>query len=330
MTETTAFELAIAELLADAAGGHPTVHHDAVASAGATRSTHFVSIDDVPAVVQLRHRTSELQMSSAATEVAVIRAAAEAGVPVAGPIAAGRVDALDADAIVTERRFGETIPRRVLRATPPGTAAARRLASDCGRALAHTHRVRGSALTTLDELPRHTAASYLEHLHHLLDELPSAQPALRYGLVALAERLPAEPTPTLVHGDFRNGNLLVADAGLDAVLDWELAHIGHPMEDVAWLCLRTWRFGEDDHPVGGFGDIDDLRTAYIEAGGEWDPNAIRWWTIARTIWWGAGLATQAAGFLRGDTDSLVHAASGRRVVELDYDLLQLLGDDHGP
>lgn len=330
MTDTDAFESAIANLIGDATGGRPRVRHDAVASAGATRSTHFVSIDAVPAVVQLRHRGSELQMSSAATEVTVIRAAADAGVPVAGPIAAGRVDALDADAIVTERRFGETIPRRVLRHTPPGSTAALRLTDDCGRALAHTHQVRGTTLTALDELPRHTAASYLDHLHHLLDELPSAHPALRYGLMVLADRPPPEPTPALVHGDFRNGNLLVSDAGLDAVLDWELAHVGHPMEDVAWLCLRTWRFGHDDHPVGGFGRLDRLRSAYTGSGGEWDAIAIRWWTIARTIWWGAGLATQAAGFLRGETDSLVHAASGRRVVELEYDLMKLLGDDHGP
>ncbi len=322
-------EQAVARLCAPAGGVTPTVRHRATASAGATRSTHFVDIDGTPAVVQLRHRESALQTMSSATERVVVGAAMDAGVPGAATIASGWMAEIEADAIVSEFLAGETIPRRVLRLAPPDTPLAETLTADCGRSLAALHRVGEAELEIVDELPRHTESSYLEHLHDLLDELPSAHPALRYGLVVLATDLPDPQPKRLVHGDFRNGNLLVDGSGLAAVLDWELAHLGNPMEDLAWLCLRTWRFGHESHPVGGFGDLGHLRAAYEAAGGTWDAEGFRWWTIARTIWWGAGLATQAASFERGESDSLVHAASGRRVVELEYDLLNLLGDDHG-
>ena len=105
---------------------------------------------------------------------------------------------------------------------------------------------------------------------------------------------------------------------------WELAHLGDPMEDLAWLCLRTWRFGLDNHVVGGFGNLDGLRDSYVKAGGEWRSEAFHWWTVARTLWWGLGLARQAQAFIQGDSTSIVLAASGRRVVELEYDLLCLI------
>ena len=54
--------------------------------------------------------------------------------------------------------------------------------------------------------------------------------------------------------------------------------------------------------------------------------AVRWWTVARTLWWGLGLARQAQVFMNGDANSIVLAASGRRVVELEYDLLRLMED----
>jgi aminoglycoside phosphotransferase (APT) family kinase protein len=67
----------------------------------------------------------------------------------------------------------------------------------------------------------------------------------------------------LVHGDFRHGNLMVhAERGLAAVLDWELAHLGDPMEDLGWICVNSWRFGNIDKPVGGFGEYADLFAGY--------------------------------------------------------------------
>lgn len=323
-------EADISDLLADGPVSVNSVRHIAVASAGATRSTHFVELatdgDDAPldAVVQLRATESELEMTSAATERGVILAAAEAGVAVAAPLGHGRAPRLEADALICRRVSGESIPRRVLRLLDGTPGLAETLTTQCAASLAALHSTDPTALPAA--LPRHDPASYLEHLHGILDELPTPHPAIRFGLARLATLPQGAGATALVHGDFRNGNLLVDATGLTAILDWELAHIGNPMEDLAWLCLRTWRFGRENVPVGGFGELDQLRSAYESAGGTWDDDAFRWWTVARTIWWAAGLASQSASFVRGDSDSLVHAASGRRVVELEHDLLQAIGD----
>ncbi len=154
---------------------------------------------------------------------------------------------------------------------------------------------------------------------------PDSHPTFRLGLNWLTRNAPpACGAAQLVHGDFRNGNLLVSEQGLAAVLDWEIAHRGDPMEDLAWLCLRTWRFGNDSREVGGFASLGLLRSAYQEHGGQWRDDAFRWWTVARTVWWGLGLARQAQAFIDGKLASIVLAASGRRVVELEYDLLRLI------
>jgi aminoglycoside phosphotransferase (APT) family kinase protein len=158
--------------------------------------------------------------------------------------------------------------------------------------------------------------------------MATPSPALALGLRWLAAHPPTPPErPSIVHSDFRNGNLIVDEDGLAAIIDWELAHIGDPMEDLAWLCLRCWRFREDEHEAGGFGTEVELRDAYVAAGGTWRADAFHWWQVARTIWWCLGLRLQADAFVNGASSSLVLAASGRRAAELEYDLLMLIPPD---
>ena len=73
-----------------------------------------------------------------------------------------------------------------------------------------------------------------------------------------------------------------------------------------------------------FGSVDALRRGYEAAGGVWRQDAFDWWLAARSAWWAIGLAQQGAAFRAGLTTSIVHAASGRRVPELEYDLLTLI------
>ena len=108
------------------------------------------------------------------------------------------------------------------------------------------------------------------------------------------------------------------------MLDWEVAKVGDPLEDLAWTCLRCWRFGEDDKEVGGFGDRAPFVTAYEAGGGTFDPERFHWWKVLGTYRWGLGLAGQAAAHLDGRFSNIVMAMSGRRVGELEYDLLSLL------
>jgi hypothetical protein len=135
------------------------------------------------------------------------------------------------------------------------------------------------------------------------------------------------PTPTgraVVHGDFRLGNVMVGPDGLVGVLDWELAHLGDPAEDLGWLCVPSWRFG-GPHPVAGIGTREELLSAYAAAGGgAVDPRTLGWWEAYGTLRWGVICVQQAATHLTGAVRSVELAAIGRRVCEVELDLLDLL------
>ena len=149
-------------------------------------------------------------------------------------------------------------------------------------------------------------------------------PAFELGLRWLARTRPAPSVPSVVHGDFRNGNLIVGPEGIRAVIDWELAHLGDPLEDLGWLCVKAWRFGATP-PVGGFGTVDQLVSAYEEAGGvAVDGAALRWWQVLGTLRWGIICIVQALTHTTGTVRSVELAAIGRRVCEVEWDLLELL------
>ena len=117
---------------------------------------------------------------------------------------------------------------------------------------------------------------------------------------------------------------MVGPDGLRAVLDWELAHLGDPIEDLGWFCVRAWRFGSTD-PAGGFGSRDELLAAYEAAGGgAVDPAELHWWEVLGTLKWGVICVMQATAHLTGLSRSVELAAIGRRVCETEHDLLELL------
>ncbi|MCH7788606.1 MAG: phosphotransferase family protein [Acidobacteria bacterium] len=304
-----------------------------VASLGAQRQTLFIEVFDgrihTSAVAQIGQAIVG-EGTPATTEAALVTAAGAAGVPVPAVLAATDDPTLvGGPVMVSERIDGLTIPRQILRAIDANVDAdsGDRLANDCGLALAALHVVEVDALPDSVPRPGEDGAhlGYVDELETVMAELSEPMPVMRIGFNWLRRNAPNAATePSVVHGDLRNGNIVVSDHRLAAVLDWELAHVGDPIEDLAWLCLRTWRFGNDDRPVGGFGSLDALRSGYEAALGVWDDERFRWWTVARTAWWGIGLARQAAAFRGGLTDSIVLAASGRRVVELEYDLLRLI------
>src|SRR5690606_20063726 len=111
-----------------------------------------------------------------------------------------------------------------------------------------------------------SAVVQLDLFQKLLDGYDVARPVFELALRWLRTNAPDDSRPVVVHGDFRMGNFIVSDDGFRALLDWELAHIGDPAEDIGWLCTRSWRFGGAGR-VGGVGDLDDLLHAYSAAGG---------------------------------------------------------------
>lgn len=332
MTSDAELSEALANLLTEAGWSTPQVTITGAASLGAQRRTLFIEVDcdgeRTEAVAQVS--TNVIAATPVTHEATLLGLAAEAAVPVPSVYAAtNSLAGIERPAMVVSRLSGESVPRRVLRAlNRPQDGDS--VAADCGRALARLHAVDPSRVPReVDHIdPTQPFSDYCDRLDAILAALPTPHPAVRLGVNWLRRNQPTTtPAPSLVHGDFRNGNLLIQDGRLSAVLDWELAHVGDPMEDLAWLCLRTWRFGNDDRPVGGFGSLEALRHAYCDAGGTWREEAFRWWTAARTAWWACGLAGQVAAFTAGLSDSIVLAASGRRVPELEYDLLTLITAD---
>ncbi|MBW8078941.1 MAG: phosphotransferase, partial [Gallionella sp.] len=167
-----------------------------------------------------------------------------------------------------------------------------------------------------------------------LDDLDTAmaalgiadRPALALGIKWLERHLPGIPgSSSILHTDVRNGNLIVGPEGLRAILDWEGARRrGDPMEDLAWPSLRMWRFRADELEIGGFSHRDPFIDAYNQAGGDFDVERFEWWKVLGTLRWAIGLYGQAAAHLNGTFPSIVMAASGRRVPEMEWDLLMLI------
>lgn len=224
-----------------------------------------------------------------------------------------------------ERVEGETIPRKILR--DPEFAGARSLmARQAGEIAARIHAL---PLASLPEVPRppegeSPARHQIDQYRGLLDAFGEPHPVFELGLRWLEEHEPPRGEVTLVHGDFRNGNFVVGPEGIRAVLDWELAHLGDPMEDLGWLCTRSWRFREA-RPVGGFGDYRDLYAGYESVSGRpVDPEAVRYWEVFGTLKWGEMCVVQAFTHLNGLHRSVELAAIGRRVCEMEWHLLDMI------
>ena len=291
-------------------------------SGGASRETWAFDAGGRGLILQ-RQRSAESTATPMATEAAALRAAGAAGVAVPALVAdATDGVALGMPAFVVERRPGETIARRLLR-DDEYAAVRPRVAPRCGEILAAIHRVDPSGVPGL------VASDPLDGMRDMLDRLGQPHPALELGLRWLEQRRPASNGTTLVHGDFRTGNLLITADDVEAVLDWELVHLGDPLEDLGWFCARAWRFGSD-HPAGGFGSREELWAAYEAAGGHpVDPDAARWWEVYGNLRWGVITVTQASVHLLGITRSMELAAIGRRTAETEHDVLALVAPGPG-
>lgn len=293
-------------------------------SGGASRETWAFDADGRPLILQ-RDRPGGLRSSGMGVEAALQQAAAAADVPVPEVVATDsgdrdgdkQAEPLGASWMVVTRLEGETIPRKILRDERWADARSL-LTGQCGRALAGIHQINPAAVPGL------SGGDQVQAYRETLDLFDEPHPAFELGFQWLERHRPPVRDDVVVHGDFRNGNLLVGPDGLRAVLDWELAHLGDPLEDLGWLCVRSWRFGAPGR-VGGFGEVDDLVDAYEAASGTTvDRHALAWWEVVGTLKWGIMCMVQAATHLSGTMRSVELAALGRRVCEVESDLLELL------
>ncbi len=264
-----------------------------------------------------------------ATEFAVIAAAYAAGVPVPQPFfeaatIAGR------PAFFMQRVDGEAVGRRLV--SDPSFAAARaKLPEQMAHALAAVHRIepRAAGLEAIapgSESASSTLQVEIERLYRELDSVDEAHPALELALRWLVlHEPPREAERTLVHGDFRIGNILVGPSGLTAILDWEFAHIGDPLEDVAWPCVRAWRFGNVALEAGGIAERETWLQAYERASGRSvDRERIAYLEVLGNVRWAVGASMQARRHLSGVEPSIELASLGRLSAEMEYEALRLI------
>lgn len=136
----------------------------------------------------------------------------------------------------------------------------------------------------------------LEHWEKVIDEdelcpQPIARAAIRW-----MKRNPPPPAQkvSVVHGDYRTGNFLYDGEGeIKAILDWEMCHLGDPLEDLAWAADPLWAFEKPERPGGMIPRAEALRIWRETSGLEIDPKALRWWEIFNSlkglaIWISAG------------------------------------------
>ena len=220
---------------------------------------------------------------------------------------------------------GTSVAPRVLR-KPEFEAARELLTGQLAESLARIHALEpGDLEGVLPRAPDDPVLGQIEEWERQLDEIGEPLPAVELGLRWLRANAP-DPVPArLIHGDFRLGNFIVGEKGLAAVIDWELAHLGDPAEDIGWLCIRSWRFGNDELPVAGVGELDAFIAAYVAAGGApVDRERVRYWEAFGNVKWAVICARQANDHLTGRRRSHELASLGRRVCEPEWDLLELI------
>jgi aminoglycoside phosphotransferase (APT) family kinase protein len=149
----------------------------------------------------------------------------------------------------------------------------------------------------------------LGHWEAIIDaEELSPQPVTR----AAIRWLRANPPPpaqriSVVHGDFRVGNFLYQpDASIHGVLDWEMAHLGDPIEDLAYSFNESWWWARDGRP-GGIVDRETAIRLWEEASGlKADPAAVHWWELFNSVKLQGIWLKSARVFQDGQSSELIH------------------------
>src|SRR4051794_3270723 len=298
-TAATAFSERLAEVVGAPLDGEPRR-----LSGGASRETWSFSAGGRALIAQLQRVAHDPPREPQAP---LLRAAAQAGVPVAEVGADGADDpVLGVEWTILEALPGTADAGAILEANDA------RLLGQIAAALAAVHRM---------PMPEGTPEDPVAGLRTLHETLGRPHPVFDVAFAALERDRPAPGPQGFVHGDYRMGNLLVDGERLTAVLDWELAHAGDQLEDLGWLCVRAWRFHRGDRPAAGLGTREELAAGYERhAGVAVDRDALAWWELFGTLRWGVITVLQYASH----PDSLEHAVIGRRAAEVEWDLLELL------
>lgn len=335
MTDPKTLQAALETALARMTGGPVAIPALSLIAGGASQETWRLDLEvaagGVLPLILRRPLGGAIYDSSLDlhAEYRVHRAAHASGAPVPRPM--GLIaDLLGAPAALVERVEAESIGRKLVK-EPRFAAARERLPAQMGAAIAAIHAVDLDRHELWGALPAPAdgltpAQHRLNQIAVALDAIDEPHPALELCLRWLRRNEPPPPDrPVLVHGDYRIGNILVDDAGLVGVIDWEFAHIGDYAEDLTWGLIREWRFGADHLRLGGVGQPDAFFAAYAERSGRpVDPARIAYWELLANVWWAIGTLNQARRHLSGEQHNLEFVSLGRRCAEMELEALSLL------
>lgn len=215
-------------------------------------------------------------------------------------------DALDHPFFVAEEISGFQASPQVLFA-PPYDAAHARVAERKWTILGEIAKADPVALGLTSVMPAPALdacwSRELDHWEALIDRdagepLPITRAAIRW--------LRANPPPpaqklSVVHGDYRTGNFLYDPSGeIHGILDWEMCHLGDPLEDLGWSLQPVWTFGRAGLAGGLVPEAEAIAHWERASGLRADPAAVKWWTLfncvkGQGIWVGSAAAFSSGG-----------------------------------
>ena len=301
-------------------------------SGGASQETYRLTIDTPSGARMLAMRRAAggeegeitAQHPGLAVEARLMQVARAHGVPepevhyVLGP-----QDGIGAGFIM-QWLDGEALGARIVKA-PELDEIRPQLARLFGETLARIHRIDLTATGLGQQLKHLSPEAYVRQTWERYQTFDTPQPMIDFTAQWLLNNLPTNYTPSLVHNDFRNGNVMVDNSGIVAVLDWEVAHIGDPMRDLGWMLTHSWRFGRAHLPVGGFGESEDFFAGYESvAGRRVDRQSVKFWQVFGSFWWAVGCLGMAEHYRNGPDQSVERPGIGRRSSECQIDCVNLL------
>jgi aminoglycoside phosphotransferase (APT) family kinase protein len=264
---------------------------------------------------------------SRAEEFRVLEVAEAAGIRVAAPVALCVDEGVLGGPFFLMRRVeGVADPRRLVREDGliPDRAS---FGAALGAELAHIHAIRPPRreLGFLGDAAADPAMARIRAHRGSLDRLAAPQPAIEYVLRRLEQSRKRPEAITLVHGDYRMGNIMVAEGRIAAVLDWEFADWGDPDEDLGWFTARCWRFGRKDREAGGVADRADFYRGYEGVSGKRvAAERAPYWEAMAAIRWAIIALQQGERHRAEETPGLEAALSGRMAPQLVREAMEML------
>ncbi len=273
---------------------------------------------DSPSSVGVSHNRAD--------EFALLDAAWQSGVTVPEPLhLCTDLDVVGKPFALMRKVGGTAIGQKITRDLSLG-GDREALAERLGMELAAIHAVTPAThdFPFLGTPPEDAARSELSAMRHYLDETGWVRPVLEWAYRWLDRHAPSPGEVTLVHHDFRTGNYMIDDKGLTAILDWEFAGWSDPHEDIGWFCAICWRFTRRDLEAGGVGTRAAFYRGYeTRSGRKIDPHRVAFWEVFAHFRWAVIAIQQGERYLSGGERTLDLGLTGRRLPELEFELLRM-------